>query len=99
MAPLRRLHRERCGAAHAPFRRIERPRPCGGDHPRHAEAAGAMIIAVTGSSGLLGHAVAEALMAAGHRVTGIDTVPPTTALTASLAVDMTDLGETVLALR
>ena len=40
-----------------------------------------MLIALTGSAGLLGRAIADGLMAAGHQVRGIDAVPPTTQLT------------------
>ncbi len=58
-----------------------------------------MIVAVTGASGLLGRHVCEALLAAGHRVTGIDTVAPTMALPAFLQCDMTRLDDTILALR
>lgn len=58
-----------------------------------------MIIAVTGSSGLLGRSIVDALMAAGHTVRGIDNVPPTTRLSAHLTVDLTDFGEAVLALK
>ena len=57
-----------------------------------------MFIALTGSSGLLGRAIAEALMAAGHQVRGIDTVPPTTALSSHLTVRLEDFGATVQAL-
>ena len=53
-----------------------------------------MIVAVTGSSGLLGSAIVAALAAAGHRVAGIDAVPaPTTAIVA----DLRDLGDALLA--
>lgn len=58
-----------------------------------------MIVAVTGSSGLLGRSIVDALMAAGHSVRGIDNVPATTKLTQHLTVDLTDFGEAVLALR
>jgi nucleoside-diphosphate-sugar epimerase len=58
-----------------------------------------MIVAVTGASGLLGRAIVDALMAAGHAVTGIDAVPATTAATARLVADLRDLGDTVLAFK
>ncbi len=57
-----------------------------------------MLIALTGSSGLLGRAIAEALLAAGHDVRGIDAVPPTTALTSHLTVRLEDFGSAVQAL-
>ncbi|MCX5496759.1 NAD(P)-dependent oxidoreductase [Kaistia dalseonensis] len=58
-----------------------------------------MIVAVTGSSGLLGRAIVDALMAAGHEVRGIDTVPARTAVTSHLTADLTDFGEMVMALK
>jgi nucleoside-diphosphate-sugar epimerase len=58
-----------------------------------------MIVAVTGSSGLLGRSVVDALMAAGHTVRGIDSVPATTTVSSHLTVDLTDFGEAVLALK
>ena len=58
-----------------------------------------MIVAVTGSSGLLGRAIVDALMAAGHEVRGIDTVPARTIETAHLTVDLTNFGEMVMALK
>jgi nucleoside-diphosphate-sugar epimerase len=58
-----------------------------------------MIIAVTGSSGLLGRSIVDTLMAAGHEVRGIDSVPATTHLTSHLTVDLTNFGEAVLALK
>lgn len=57
-----------------------------------------MIVAVTGSSGLLGRNIAEALSAAGHAVRGIDAVPATTKLASHLTADLTEFGEAVLAL-
>lgn len=57
-----------------------------------------MLIALTGSSGLLGRAIAEALLAAGHQVRGIDTAPPTTALTQHLYARLEDFGAAVQAL-
>ncbi len=57
-----------------------------------------MLIALTGSSGLLGRAIAEALLAAGHTVRGIDAVPPTTAVSSHLHVHLEDFGATVQAL-
>ncbi|SHE91394.1 Nucleoside-diphosphate-sugar epimerase [Kaistia soli DSM 19436] len=57
-----------------------------------------MLIALTGSSGLLGRAIADGLMAAGHQVRGIDAVPPTTKLTSHLTVSLEDFGATVQAL-
>jgi len=56
-----------------------------------------MIVAVTGASGLLGRAVVDALMAAGHRVTGIDAVPATTEASAHIVADLRDLGDATLA--
>jgi len=58
-----------------------------------------MNVAVTGASGLLGRAIVDALMEAGHAVTGIDAVPATTQSTAHLTVDLRDLGDTILAFR
>jgi nucleoside-diphosphate-sugar epimerase len=58
-----------------------------------------MIVAVTGASGLLGRAVVDALMAAGHQVTGIDAVPATAKATTHLVADLRDLGDAMLALR
>jgi len=58
-----------------------------------------MIVAVTGSSGLLGRSIVDALVAAGHEVRGIDAVPATTRLAQHLTVDLTDFGEAVLALK
>jgi nucleoside-diphosphate-sugar epimerase len=58
-----------------------------------------MKVVVTGSSGLLGRHVAAALAGAGHTVIGVDTQPPTTPLAAHFTVDLTDLGEAVMALR
>jgi nucleoside-diphosphate-sugar epimerase len=58
-----------------------------------------MIVAVTGASGLLGRAIVDALMEAGHGVTGIDAVPATTQSTAHLTADLRDLGDSILALR
>ncbi|MCX5513129.1 epimerase [Kaistia algarum] len=58
-----------------------------------------MIVAVTGSSGLLGRSVVDALMAAGHTVRGIDSVPATTTVSSHLTVDLADFGEAVLALK
>ncbi len=57
-----------------------------------------MLIALTGSSGLLGRAIADALMAAGHHVRGIDTSPPTTKLSAHLNVGLEGFGSAVQAL-
>lgn len=61
--------------------------------------ASAMIVAVTGASGLLGRAIVDALMAAGHAVTGIDAVPAATKSTAHLVADLRDLGDATLAFR
>ena len=58
-----------------------------------------MIVAVTGSSGLLGRSIVDALVAAGHEVRGIDAVPATTRLASHLTGDLTDFGEAVLALK
>jgi nucleoside-diphosphate-sugar epimerase len=58
-----------------------------------------MNVAVTGASGLLGRAIVDALMEAGHGVTGIDAVPATTRSTAHLIADLRDLGDTFLALK
>ena len=58
-----------------------------------------MIIAVTGSSGLLGRSIVEALTAAGHSVRGIDTVPASVAGSAHIIADLRDGGEAVLALK
>lgn len=57
-----------------------------------------MLIAVTGSSGLLGRAIVDGLMASGHQVRGIDAAPPTTQLTSHLNVSLQDFGATVQAL-
>jgi nucleoside-diphosphate-sugar epimerase len=58
-----------------------------------------MIVAVTGASGLLGRAIVDALMAAGHQVIGIDAVPATAKATTHLVADLRDLGDAMLALR
>src|SRR6478752_2700485 len=54
---------------------------------------------VTGSSGLLGRHVAAALVAAGHDVTGIDTVVPGAAPWRHATADLTDLGSTLQLVR
>ncbi len=54
---------------------------------------------VTGSSGLLGRHVAAALVAAGHDVTGIDTVAPGAAPWRHATADLTDLGSTLQLVR
>lgn len=54
---------------------------------------------VTGSSGLLGRHVAAALVAAGHDVTGVDTVAPGTAPWRHSTADLTDLGSTLQLVR
>ncbi len=52
-----------------------------------------MKVAVTGSSGLAGSAVAAQLMAQGCAVVGIDRVPPRPPVTEFRLVDCTDLGQ------
>lgn len=51
-----------------------------------------MKVVVTGSSGLLGHHVAEAVIAAGHDVLGIDLAPPAQGGWQHVSADLTDLG-------
>lgn len=51
-----------------------------------------MNVIVTGSSGLLGHHVAEAFVAAGHEVLGIDLAPPARGGWKHVSADLTDLG-------
>ncbi|QND58948.1 NAD-dependent epimerase/dehydratase family protein [Mesorhizobium huakuii] len=54
---------------------------------------------VTGASGLLGRHVAEALLAAGHDVLGIDTVAPVGGAWRHVTADLTDLGSTLQLVR
>jgi nucleoside-diphosphate-sugar epimerase len=54
---------------------------------------------VTGASGLLGRHVAEALLAAGHDVLGIDTVAPVGRAWRHATADLTDLGSTLQLVR
>ena len=54
---------------------------------------------VTGASGLLGRHVAEALLAAGHDVLGIDTVAPVGGAWCHVTADLTDLGSTLQLVR
>ncbi|UVK54347.1 NAD(P)-dependent oxidoreductase [Mesorhizobium sp. AR02] len=54
---------------------------------------------VTGASGLLGRHVAEALLAAGHDVLGIDTVAPVEGAWRHATADLTDLGSTLQLVR
>lgn len=51
-----------------------------------------MRVIVTGSSGLLGHHVAQAFVAAGYDVLGIDLAPPAHAAWRHVSADLTDLG-------
>jgi len=54
---------------------------------------------VTGASGLLGRHVAEALLAAGYDVLGIDTVAPPGGAWRHATADLTDLGSTLQLVR
>ncbi|RVA26345.1 NAD-dependent epimerase/dehydratase family protein, partial [Mesorhizobium sp. M7A.F.Ca.CA.004.11.2.1] len=54
---------------------------------------------VTGASGLLGCHVAEALVAAGHDVLGVDTVVPGEVAWRHATADLTDLGSTLQLVR
>ncbi|MBZ9802885.1 NAD-dependent epimerase/dehydratase family protein [Mesorhizobium sp. ES1-6] len=54
---------------------------------------------VTGASGLLGRHVAEALVAAGHDVLGIDVVAPASGAWRHFTADLTDLGSTLQLVR
>jgi nucleoside-diphosphate-sugar epimerase len=54
---------------------------------------------VTGSSGLLGRHVAEALVGAGHDVTGIDAAVPGSVPWRHVTADLTDLGSTLQLVR
>jgi nucleoside-diphosphate-sugar epimerase len=59
-----------------------------------------MAVIVTGSSGLLGRHVAGALVAAGHKVLGLDTVSPAPGSPWDhVTVDLTDLGEALQLVR
>lgn len=54
---------------------------------------------VTGASGLLGRHVAEALVAAGHDVLGVDAVAPGRVAWRHATADLTDLGSTLQLVR
>jgi nucleoside-diphosphate-sugar epimerase len=54
-----------------------------------------MKVVVTGSSGLLGRHVVAALIAAGHDVSGVDTLPPADGGLRHITADLTDLGAAV----
>jgi nucleoside-diphosphate-sugar epimerase len=56
-------------------------------------------VVVTGGSGKAGRAVVRDLVDTGHDVLNIDTVPPREQLGRFLRADLTDLGETIEALR
>jgi nucleoside-diphosphate-sugar epimerase len=56
-------------------------------------------VVVTGGSGKAGRAVVRDLVATGHDVLNVDTVPPSEALGRFLRADLTDLGEAIEALR
>lgn len=54
-----------------------------------------MKVVVTGASGKAGRAVVRDLLDHGHDVTAVDLVPPREPVAPSLAVDLTDFGQTV----
>jgi nucleoside-diphosphate-sugar epimerase len=56
-------------------------------------------VAVTGGSGKAGRAVVRDLVEHGHEVLNVDVVPPAERLAPFLVADLTDLGETLEALR
>jgi nucleoside-diphosphate-sugar epimerase len=56
-------------------------------------------VVVTGGSGKAGRAVVRDLVEAGHDVLNVDTVAPTESAGRFLRADLTDLGETIEALR
>jgi len=58
-----------------------------------------MKVIVTGSSGLLGHHVAQAYVGAGHDVLGIDLAPPVHGGWKHVSADLTDLGLTLQLVR
>jgi nucleoside-diphosphate-sugar epimerase len=58
-----------------------------------------MIVVVTGSSGLLGRQVVQALVAAGLDVTGVDTAPAAPGVSRHISADLTDLGAAVEVVR
>ena len=57
-----------------------------------------MRILVTGASGRIGRYVVKELVSAGHRVTGVDVLPPEGGISPFLRVDLTDAGEVYQAL-
>jgi nucleoside-diphosphate-sugar epimerase len=59
-----------------------------------------MKVLITGSSGLLGMPVAKAFVEAGHDVTGVDTVSPTSIVPwRHISADLRDLGSTLQVVR